>query len=170
MTVLLCTLPTELGEIAIAERGVALLAVDFDGRRGLEQRFAREGVEWRDGAASPARRQLAEYFAGARTRFDLELAPAGTPFQQRVWRALCAIPFGSTCSYGHIAARIGKPTASRAVGAANGRNPIAIVVPCHRVVGGDGTLTGYAGGLDKKRWLLALEARALGGERAEWPD
>lgn len=115
------------------------------------------------GAAHPvleaARRQLDGYFAGTRQRFDLPLAAAGTPFQQRVWQALRTIPHGHTCSYLDIARRIGAPAAVRAVGAANGRNPIAIVVPCHRVIGANGSLTGYAGGLERKRFLLALEAR-----------
>ncbi len=108
-------------------------------------------------AAERAAGQLLEYFAGERTRFDLVLAPVGSPFQRRVWAALCDIPYGRTESYGRLAARIGQPTASRAVGLANGRNPIAIVVPCHRVIGASGTLTGYAGGLERKRWLLDLE-------------
>lgn len=102
--------------------------------------------------------QMAEYFAGTRTQFELPLAPAGTPFQHVVWRALLAIPYGARCSYRDIANAIGQPTATRAVGAANGKNPLGIIVPCHRVVGADGTLTGYAGGLDAKRWLLRHEA------------
>ena len=103
--------------------------------------------------------QLAEYFTGRRRDFDLPLAPRGTGFQEIVWRALTAIPFGATRSYGEIARAIGRPAASRAVGAANGRNPIAIIVPCHRVIGASGELTGYGGGLPAKRWLLAHEAR-----------
>ncbi len=102
--------------------------------------------------------QLAAYFAGTRTGFELPLGPAGTPFQQRVWRALLAIPYGARCSYRDIANAIGEPTATRAVGAANGKNPLGIIVPCHRVVGADGSLTGYAGGLEAKRWLLRHEA------------
>ncbi len=101
--------------------------------------------------------QLAEYFAGDRTEFDLELAPEGTPFQQLVWSALRSIPFGATVSYGHIAHAIGRPAASRAVGAANGRNPISIIVPCHRVIGSSGALTGYGGGLPAKQFLLQHE-------------
>lgn len=101
--------------------------------------------------------QLAAYFAGDLTSFDLPLGMAGTPFQRRVWAQLLEIPFGQTVSYGELAVAIGKPSASRAVGLANGRNPISIVVPCHRVVGSDGSLTGYGGGLDRKRFLLALE-------------
>ena len=102
-------------------------------------------------------RQLGEYFAGERTTFDVELAPAGTPFQLEVWAALQTIPYGTTCSYGEIAEQIGRPGASRAVGLANGRNPISIIVPCHRVIGSTGTLTGYGGGLERKQWLLDLE-------------
>ena len=101
--------------------------------------------------------QLQEYFAGRRKTFDLPLAPRGTDFQCSVWRALSAIPWGAVCSYADIARAIDKPTAVRAVGAANGRNPLPIVVPCHRVIGSDGSLTGFAGGLDMKRKLLALE-------------
>lgn len=104
-------------------------------------------------------RQLGEYFAGDRTEFDLPLDPQGTDFQRDVWRALEAIPFGETRSYADIARAVGRPTAFRAVGAANGRNPISIVVPCHRVIGASGALTGFAGGLEGKEYLLALERR-----------
>jgi len=126
----------------------------------------RPDPSWKEARGKPpaalgeARRQLTEYFAGSRRAFDLPLAAGGTPFQQRVWDALRRIPYGETISYGELARRIGKPTASRAVGAANGRNPIAIVVPCHRVIGADGTLIGYGGGLPVKEALLALERRA----------
>jgi methylated-DNA-[protein]-cysteine S-methyltransferase len=102
--------------------------------------------------------QLEQYLAGERSAFDLELRPAGTEFQRRVWDALLEIPFGATATYGEVAARIGRPGASRAVGLANGRNPISIVVPCHRVVGSTGSLTGYGGGLEVKRWLLDHES------------
>ena len=105
-----------------------------------------------------ARAELEEYFAGARREFTSALEPAGTPFQQRVWLALREIPYGTTISYGELARRIGQPRASRAVGLANGRNPISIIVPCHRVIGANGTLTGYGGGLERKRFLLALES------------
>ncbi|MEU4741923.1 methylated-DNA--[protein]-cysteine S-methyltransferase [Actinosynnema sp. NPDC023658] len=101
--------------------------------------------------------QLEEYFAGARTEFDLPLSMAGTPFQRTVWDALKDIPHGDTVSYGELAARIGRPTASRAVGLANGKNPISIIVPCHRVVGSTGDLTGYGGGIERKRMLLGFE-------------
>jgi methylated-DNA-[protein]-cysteine S-methyltransferase len=104
-----------------------------------------------------AARQLAEYFDGRLTVFDLPLDMAGTPFQQRVWAALLDIPYGATATYGQLAADLGNPSASRAVGLANGRNPVSIIVPCHRVVGSDGSLTGYGGGLERKRFLLDLE-------------
>ena len=119
-----------------------------------------DGGWTRDDDAFPeARAQLAEYFAGERAAFDLELDPAGTPWQRRVWAALRDIPHGETRSYGEIARALGAPGASRAVGHANGRNPISIVVPCHRVVGSDGRLTGYGGGMERKAALLALERR-----------
>jgi len=106
-------------------------------------------------------RQLEAWFAGERTRFDLPLRPRGTPFQLAVWEALREIPFGETRSYGQIAAGLGQPTAVRAIGAANGRNPIGIIVPCHRVIGAGGALVGYAGGLDRKRWLPGHEREVL---------
>lgn len=118
----------------------------------------------RDDAALPdVRRQLAEYFAGKRRDFDLDLAPSGTPFQLAVWRQLQKIPFGKTCSYSDIARALAKPLAVRAVGAANGRNPLPIIVPCHRVIGADGSLTGFGGGLPTKEFLLRLEGVAIGG-------
>ncbi len=119
---------------------------------------------WReDGRARLAEpvRQLRAYFAGDLRRFDLPLAPKGTPFQQRVWQELLTIGYGETISYGELARRIGKPTGSRAVGLANGANPISIVIPCHRVIGSTGKLTGYGGGLKNKEWLLALERGQL---------
>ncbi len=122
------------------------------------------GGDWKEQPAHPvlqsAKRQLDEYFAGRRKTFDLPLAPNGTLFQHRVWQALRAIPYGETQSYADIARRIGNPKAVRAVGAANGANPLSIVVPCHRVIGADGSLTGYGGGLPRKRKLLALEQAA----------
>ncbi len=118
-----------------------------------------------DARAEPAR-QLAEYFAGERTEFELELAPAGTAFQQRVWALLLAIPYGETTTYGALADELGNPRTVRAVGLANGRNPISIVVPCHRVIGADGSLVGYGGGLERKRTLLAHEAEVAAGFRA----
>jgi methylated-DNA-[protein]-cysteine S-methyltransferase len=115
-----------------------------------------------DDALAPVVRQLAEYFAGERTRFEVALAPHGTPFQQKVWLALRDIPYGKTTTYGSIATDLGQPTASRAVGLANGRNPLAVIVPCHRVIGANGALTGFGGGLPRKRWLLEHERRVLG--------
>ncbi len=112
-----------------------------------------------------ARRQLTEYFQGRRQQFDLPLDLRGTDFQRAVWAALCEIPFGQTLTYGEQAKRIGNPKGMRAVGAANGRNPIAIIVPCHRVIGADGTLTGYAGGIERKRWLLAHEGHTFAKEQ-----
>ena len=113
------------------------------------------------------REQLAAYFAGQRCEFDVPLKLAGTPFQQRVWKELVHIPFGQTIAYAELARRIGQPTASRAVGNANGRNPISILVPCHRVIGASGKLTGYAGGVEKKEWLLAWERGSVANERGE---
>ena len=111
---------------------------------------------------APAIAQLREYFAGRRRTFDLPLAPRGTPFQRTVWDALTRIPYGETVSYGELARGIGKPQASRAVGLANGANPLPIIVPCHRVIGADGSLTGFGGGLEIKRRLLALERAQTG--------
>ena len=120
-------------------------------------RFGADGARDASPLLDAAEAQLREYFAGARRTFDLPLAPHGTAFQQRVWTALRAIPYGETRTYGELAAAIGSPNASRAVGMANHRNPIPIIIPCHRVIGANGTLTGYAGGLEVKRKLLALE-------------
>ncbi len=121
------------------------------------------------GAAAPtpllaeAERQLTEYFAGRRQLFELPLAPRGTAFQQKVWKALCAIPYGETRSYRQVAEEVGCPRGYRAVGLANNRNPIAVLIPCHRVLGADGSLTGYAYGLEMKKGLLALEGCDVGG-------
>ena len=122
----------------------------------------------RDDATLPAlQEQLLAYLAGRLQSFDVALAPSGTPFQAEVWAALRRVPYGATTTYGALAAAVGRPSAVRAVGAANGRNPYCLVVPCHRVVGADGSLTGYAGGLDRKRFLLDLERRgAAGGDVA----
>jgi methylated-DNA-[protein]-cysteine S-methyltransferase len=109
----------------------------------------------------PAVVQLREYFDGARTTFELDLAPQGTEFQRAVWDELLRVPYGATVTYAELARRIGRPNAVRAVGAANGANPIAVVIPCHRVIGSNGTLTGYGGGIERKQWLLAHEGRRL---------
>lgn len=163
MTLQCCVLSTPCDDLMIAERDGALLEVKFGADRSFTDRLARtdEEVIWGKGLRSPARRQLSEYFAGRRRVFDLDLQPGGTPFQQAVWHALLDVPFGKTCSYSDIAQAIGRPSAVRAVGAANGRNPIAIIVPCHRVIGRSGALTGYAAGLDRKRRLLDHEGVCL---------
>jgi len=142
--------------------GTVLVAGDFSAVRLV--RFPNESEPdpvWFEARAGPVReaaRQLEAYFARRRTTFELPLDPRGTPFQQRVWEALETIPYGETVSYGELAKRIGQPTASRAVGAANGANPIPIIIPCHRAVGADGSMTGFGGGITLKRKLLALEA------------
>ena len=127
----------------------------------MEEHAREPAIAAGDGRGHPvlaaARDQLTAWFEGGRTRFDLPLHPLGTPFQLAVWRALAEIPFGETRTYGQIARRLGRPSASRAVGAANGRNPISIIVPCHRVIGAGGALTGYAGGVGRKQWLLEHE-------------
>ena len=144
-----------VGELLIAADESAIRMISFG--NGKHAGEVAEG--WRRGGpvVAEASRQLGEYFERRRREFDLPLAPAGTPFQLRAWQALRDIPYGATRSYGEQARAMGQPTAVRAVGAANGRNPIAIVVPCHRVIGGSGKLTGYGGGLDVKRFLLDLE-------------
>jgi methylated-DNA-[protein]-cysteine S-methyltransferase len=147
--------------------GPLLLAADHTGLRRIEfmasNRAHRPDPEWReDGRAlKEVVRQLRAYFGGKLEAFDLPLAPEGTDFQQKVWHRLCDIPYGETISYGQLAQRIGNPNASRAVGLANGSNPIPIIIPCHRVIGSNGKLTGYGGGLPIKEKLLALERRQL---------
>lgn len=146
--------------------GAALTGIYFqDHRGGADTRASTERLGRRDeghAVLAAAAAQLAEYFAGTRTQFDLPLAAVGTAFQHRVWQALRLIPYGRTASYGDIARRLGLgPASSRAVGLANGANPISIVVPCHRVIGANGTLTGYGGGLERKQFLLDLEGDQL---------
>ncbi len=144
--------------------GTMLLAAGDDGLCGAyfvgQKHFPRLDEHWRRGDSAllaQARRELEEYFAGCRQRFSLPLAPRGTAFQRRVWRALEQVAYGATLSYGELARRLGAPGAARAVGAAVGRNPLSLFIPCHRAVGGDGALTGYAGGIERKRALLELE-------------
>jgi len=150
------TLSSPVGDLHISVDGEgAVLRVGFVGARETAQPCS-DGVHDPDRCAALAG-QLGEYFQGRRQRFDLALSPAGTSFQLLVWSEVQAIPYGTTASYGDIARRLGRPGASRAVGRANGHNPIAIVVPCHRVIGSDGSLTGYGGGLEAKTALLALE-------------
>ncbi|MDX1733846.1 MAG: methylated-DNA--[protein]-cysteine S-methyltransferase [Halioglobus sp.] len=146
-------LESPLGTLRIVSNGTALTRIEFDGMHGSSDGM----VERTDAALAAATAQLREYFEGNRTRFQLSLAPVGTDFQQQVWRALGTIPYGELRSYREIASSIGRARAVRAVGAANGRNPLPIVVPCHRVVGSDGSLTGFAGGLAAKQLLLELE-------------
>jgi methylated-DNA-[protein]-cysteine S-methyltransferase len=142
--------------LAASQRG--LTGVYFD----RQKHHPKRGRDWQHAPDNEhlkrAKRQLAEYFAGKRRSFDLALDPGGTGFQKRVWRAIAGVPYGETISYGELARRAGFPEGARAAGAATGRNPIGIIVPCHRIVGSDGSLTGYAGGLEKKRALLALES------------
>lgn len=146
------TISSPVGELLLAGRDGALTRLHFEG--------AKPEPGWRrdDSAFADARSQLAEYFAGRRHEFELELAPEGTDWQLQVWSALRRIPYGETRSYGEIATEICTIRASRAVGLANARNPIAVIVPCHRVIGADGRLTGFGGGLERKRALLDLEA------------
>lgn len=149
-----------IGELLLAGTDASLVSlIGFPDGKGA----IRPQPDWMrdDTAFQTAATQLDEYFAGARKSFDLELAPTGTPFQLAVLDELRKIPYGETCSYGDIAERLGKPKAVRAVGAANGRNPLPIVIPCHRVIGANGSLTGFGGGIDAKRWLLSHE-KALG--------
>lgn len=146
-------LDTPIGQLRLRSTGSHLAAIAFDNRPD----DTAEDTCIADVVLERSARQLREYFAGQRRIFDLPLAPTGTDFQRAVWMALRAIPWGEVCSYADIARAIDRPKAVRAVGAANGRNPLPIVVPCHRVIGSDGSLTGFAGGLDTKRKLLELE-------------
>ena len=148
--------------LTATERGLSRVYMDSQRYAPLAPR-----PEWREdeGGRAPhlsaARTQLDAYFAGLRSVFDVALDLDGTPFQRSVWQALCDIAYGATISYGELARRIGNPKAVRAVGLANGRNPVSILVPCHRVIGADGSLTGYGGGIERKEFLLALEARVV---------
>jgi methylated-DNA-[protein]-cysteine S-methyltransferase len=145
-----------IGELLAVGDGVCLTQLHMQGgrtRAAIDPSWVRD-----DSAFLGVRDQLDEYFAGIRDSFDVPLAMAGGPFEKRVWDELLAIPYGETASYGEIAERVGNQGAARAVGLANGRNPIAVIVPCHRVIGADGSLTGYGGGLERKRLLLDLEA------------
>ena len=154
--------PTPLGGMVLASDGDALSGAWFDGQRYQPQ----IGPVWQRRPDLPLLRraaaELAEYFSGERIAFDVPLAPVGTPFQRDVWRAIASVPYGATIAYRDLAARAGRPESIRAAGTATGRNPLSIIVPCHRIVGADGALTGYAGGLARKRALLALEHAAIG--------
>jgi methylated-DNA-[protein]-cysteine S-methyltransferase len=153
------TIDSPLGELLLAGDGHTLKRLDMrEGRRpvAIDPSWHRD-----DAGFAGVTEQLRAYFDGSRTTFDVPLALDGNDFELRVWEALVEIPYGETVSYGEIARRIGEPTAARAVGLANGRNPVAVIVPCHRVIGADGSLTGYGGGLERKRLLLDLEAGVL---------
>lgn len=141
-------LQTPIGNVAIEASHKGVTAIKF---------VASSGLETKNEHTQNALQQLREYFFEQRQHFDLVLCPAGTEFQQKVWKALLEVPFGCTQSYADIAKKLDNPKAVRAVGAANGKNPIAIVIPCHRIIGTNGTLTGYAGGLTRKAWLLDIE-------------
>ena len=151
--------PSPLGEVTVVADDDWLTELHLPGDNGVVPANATEGGPTVDRTAA----QLAEWFAGEREHFDLPLAPVGTAFQRRVWAALVAVPYGETATYGDIATAIGQPTATRAVGAANGRNPIPLIIPCHRVIGTDGSLVGYSGGggIDTKRYLLDFERGVL---------
>jgi len=170
------TMPSPIGRLTIVADDASIVAIRWDtetderdpgARNPVDGWLGRSEVVWVGAAEHPllasAVAQLAEYFDGRRTTFDLPLAPAGTDFQLAAWRALRSIPFGTTVSYGEQAAAMGDRHKARAVGAANGRNPIPIVVPCHRVVGSNGHLTGFAGGIGVKAWLLEHELRVRAG-------
>lgn len=150
-------MPSPVGELTLVARDGKLSAILWENERANRVRLGPLQAANDSPVLLETERQLNEYFAGTRNRFELELDFAGTDFQKKVWAALLTIPFGETRSYSQIALQIGSPKAVRAVGAANGRNPISIVAPCHRVIGASGALTGFAGGLEAKQYLLALE-------------
>ena len=152
-------MPSPVGQLTLVARAGKLAAILWETERANHVRLG-DLIETGDNPVLlETERQLTEYFAGTRNHFELELDFVGTDFQKQVWQALLTIPFGETRSYRQIASQIGNPTAVRAVGAANGRNPISIIAPCHRVIGASGTLTGFAGGLEAKQYLLTLENR-----------
>jgi methylated-DNA-[protein]-cysteine S-methyltransferase len=159
MTLLYDTIDSPIGTLLLVGDGHAVHRVDMQqGRRPtpIDPSWRREPEALADVAT-----QLEEYFAGKRRTFELELSMAGSAFERRVWDELVEIPYGETASYGEIARRVGAVSAARAVGLANGRNPVAVIVPCHRVIGANGSLTGYGGGLERKRFLLELESGVL---------
>lgn len=162
-------LDTPIGNLRLVADAIGLREVWF--ATGRQQRSPQPGWVLAREPLAKARQQLEEYFAGTRQHFDLALHPLGTPFQQQVWWELSRIPYGSTISYGELARRIEHPQAVRAVGAANGRNPLPIILPCHRVIGANGSLTGFGGGLPTKQFLLSMESRIADGDLfgAVWP-
>ena len=153
-----------IGRLILASDGVALVGVWMANASPTDTTWSRHKGD--DDILAQTREELEEYFEGRRRSFDVPLAPNGTDFQRSVWTALTKIPFGKTVSYGDLARQLGKEAAVRAVGAANGRNPIPVIVPCHRVIGSDGSLTGFGGGLPRKKWLLQHE-KALPEEQGE---
>jgi methylated-DNA-[protein]-cysteine S-methyltransferase len=161
VTISFCTIGSPIGRLTLTSDGAALTGVYMASPGKPPPR----NTDWvMDPTTAPlpeAARQLREYFAGERREFGLPLRFSGTDFQNRVWRQLTTIPFGETWSYGQLAKRLDNPNACRAVGLANGKNPIAIIVPCHRVIGADGSLTGFGGGIERKEWLLAHEGRPV---------
>lgn len=161
MTYQFKTMPSPIGELTLVATDAALVAIRFPGEDDGRARVPTPALAPGHPILSAAEAQLSDYFAGTRRVFDLPLAPAGTAFRLTVWQALGGIPFGETRSYLDVARAIGQPSATRAVGAANGRNPLPIVIPCHRVIGADGSLTGFGGGLPTKRFLLEHERRDL---------
>jgi methylated-DNA-[protein]-cysteine S-methyltransferase len=165
-----CYVESPIGRLMLTTDGTALTGLYMNLYRNKPSKLPGVGDDWIQNATidplPAAARQLKEYFAGKRREFDLPLHMNGTEFQQRVWRELTKIPFGETRSYGQLAKRLNNPNGSRAVGLANGRNPIAIIVPCHRVIGADGSLTGFGGGLDRKEWLLTHEGLPVTREMA----
>ena len=161
------SMPSPIGPLLLCGNGTAITAIFMATRRHPEDIPTDARPD--DGPFREARRQLEAYFDGDLREFTLELAPEGTLFRQKVWRALLDIPYGATESYGALAERIGLPQAARAVGLANGRNPISIVVPCHRVIGKTGALVGYGGGLERKQWLLAHEQHHAVGAQQRLP-
>lgn len=157
MTLVQTCLASPVGELTLVASDRGLVAILWEDDAPDRVRLPAREMRDDDPVLSMATAQLADYFAGRRQQFTVPLDVRGTAFQQQVWAALLAIPYGETRSYGDIAQAIGRPAASRAVGAANGRNPVSIIAPCHRVVGAHGALTGFAGGIDTKRWLLDFE-------------
>ena len=161
MTLYYKEMNSPIGKLKLVANANALVAILSERERPNRLRLDVPNVDRQHPILVEAERQLSDYFAGKRTQFELPLEPGGTEFQKKVWRNLRRIPFGKTRSYGDIARTVGSPRASRAVGAACGKNPLSIVVPCHRVLGSNGALTGFGGGLETKAELLALEAQAL---------
>lgn len=157
MTTLFSLLDSPIGELLLTGDGHAVAGIWMQSHRSEWKKT--QAWQRDDAAFAATRAQLVQYFAGERSAFELPLMAQGTGFQRKVWHALCEIPYGTTISYGELARRIGQPSAARAVGLANGSNPLPIVVPCHRVIGADGSLTGFGGGIARKQWLLAHEAR-----------